>query len=94
MTQTIRETLEEIFEAEMGPELLEKWKAGEKVFFAEEDADRPAPNVAFCDSLHRVEIIMAVEDRFGIEIPDAEANELVSLDQFEAYLKAKAQASA
>lgn len=35
------------------------------------------------DSLDAVEVVMAVEEEFGIEIPDAEADEITSVGQGE-----------
>lgn len=40
------------------------------------------------DSLDEVELIMAVEDEFGIEIPDAEADKLHTIEEAIAYVAA------
>lgn len=90
---TIRERVEELFLEELGPDLLEKWKAGEKVFFSHDDNERPASNIVVGDSLDRIELIMAIEDHFGVTIPDSDAENLETLDQIETYLKAKAVAA-
>ncbi|XP_076607672.1 acyl carrier protein, mitochondrial-like [Chaetodon auriga] len=41
------------------------------------------------DSLDQVEIIMAMEDEFGFEIPDAEAEKLMSPDEIVQYIADK-----
>jgi NADH dehydrogenase (ubiquinone) 1 alpha/beta subcomplex 1 len=33
------------------------------------------------DSLDAVEVVMAIEEEFGIEIPDAEADEITTVQQ-------------
>jgi len=38
------------------------------------------------DSLDAVEVVMAVEEEFGIEIPDAEADEIKSVEQAINYI--------
>ena len=44
------------------------------------------------DSLDQVELIMAVEDEFGIEIPDEEMAKLHSAAQFIAYVQGNVKA--
>lgn len=44
-------------------------------------------NDLHADSLDAVEIIMSLEDRFGIEIPDEDAEELKTVDQVIAYVQ-------
>ena len=39
------------------------------------------------DSLDLVELIMALEEEFGIEIPDADAEKVVSVDDVVNYIK-------
>ncbi|GAA6082033.1 NADH:ubiquinone oxidoreductase subunit AB1a [Tachysurus ichikawai] len=41
------------------------------------------------DSLDQVEIIMAMEDEFGFEIPDAEAEKLMTPDEIIQYIADK-----
>jgi acyl carrier protein len=41
------------------------------------------------DSLDAVHLIMKIEDRFGIEIPDEDAEEIKKVEQAEAYLVAR-----
>lgn len=41
------------------------------------------------DSLDQVEIIMAMEDEFGFEIPDAEAEKLMSPEEIVQYIADK-----
>jgi len=40
------------------------------------------------DSLDVVEMVMAIEDEFGIEIPDEEAEKITTVGQVVAYLEA------
>lgn len=42
------------------------------------------------DSLDRVELVMALEDEFDIEIPDEEAEKLVKVSDAINYVKSKA----
>ncbi|MCR4941431.1 MAG: acyl carrier protein [Campylobacter sp.] len=39
------------------------------------------------DSLDVVELVMALEEKFGIEIPDSEAEKLVSISDVVAYIE-------
>jgi acyl carrier protein len=41
------------------------------------------------DSLDIVELIMDIEDKFEIEIPDSEAEKMVTVSDVVAYIKAK-----
>lgn len=43
------------------------------------------------DSLDVVELIMAVEEEFSIEIPDEDAENLTTVGQIEAYVASKVQ---
>lgn len=43
------------------------------------------------DSLDVVELIMAVEEEFGIEIPDEDAENLTTVGQIQAYVAEKVQ---
>lgn len=40
------------------------------------------------DSLDAVEVVMAIEDEFAIEIPDAEADKIGSIDDAVEYISA------
>jgi len=40
------------------------------------------------DSLDAVEVVMAIEDEFAIEIPDAEADKIASIDDAVEYISA------
>ena len=40
------------------------------------------------DSLDMVELLMSLEDNFGIVVPDEEANELVTVDALVKYIEA------
>ena len=44
------------------------------------------------DSLDTVELVMALEDEFGIEIPDEEAEKITSIQQAIDYIKAHVKA--
>ncbi|WP_169764701.1 acyl carrier protein [Campylobacter mucosalis] len=39
------------------------------------------------DSLDVVELVMALEEKFGIEIPDGEAEKLISISDVVAYIE-------
>lgn len=44
------------------------------------------------DSLDAVELVMALEEEFGVEIPDAEADKILSTGEAISYLAAHPQA--
>jgi acyl carrier protein len=46
------------------------------------------------DSLDQVELVMAFEEEFGIEIPDEEAEKIVTLEDAVRYIKATLDAAA
>ena len=58
------------------------------------DPERVKPEASFiddlgADSLDIVELVMAMEEEFGIEIPDEDAEKLQSVQDVAAYLKDK-----
>ncbi|NBV24468.1 MAG: acyl carrier protein [Proteobacteria bacterium] len=55
-------------------------------------ADQVVPDAKFiedlgADSLDTVELIMALEEEFGIEVPDEEAEKLVSVGDVNRYIE-------
>ncbi len=46
------------------------------------------------DSLDQVELVMAFEEEFGIEIPDEEAEKIVTLEDAVRYIKSASDAAA
>ena len=59
--------------------------------FAKVDAGKVTPTSAFApdlglDSLDTVEVVMAMEEEFAVEIPDAEADKIQSIPEAVAYL--------
>ncbi|GFZ44990.1 Putative acyl carrier protein, mitochondrial [Saitozyma sp. JCM 24511] len=66
--------------------VLDVMKTFEKV-----DGGKLSPTAAFTsdlglDSLDAVEVVMAIEEEFGIEIPDAEADEITTVAQAIDYI--------
>ncbi|KLO20634.1 acyl carrier protein [Schizopora paradoxa] len=66
--------------------VLDVLKSFEKV-----DASKLSPSASFAgdlglDSLDAVEVVMAVEEEFAIEIPDAEADEIQTVQQAIDYI--------
>ena len=58
------------------------------------DPDELDSETRFCedlgaDSLDAVELVMMVEEEFGIEIPDEDSEKIKTAGQLEAYLKGK-----
>ncbi len=56
------------------------------------NADQVVPEAKFiedlgADSLDTVELIMALEEEFGIEVPDEEAEKLVSVGDVTRYIE-------
>jgi acyl carrier protein len=61
------------------------------------DAERVRPDASFiddlgADSLDIVELVMAMEEEFDIEIPDEEAEKLKSVSDVVSYLQTKGKA--
>ncbi len=59
------------------------------------DAAEVTPEASFiedlgADSLDTVELVMALEEEFGIEIPDEEAEKIVTVKDAVGYIKAHA----
>lgn len=63
------------------------------------DDEAIVPNASFvddlgCDSLDVVELVMALEDEFDIEIPDEEVEKLVTVGDLAAYIAKKTMKAA
>ncbi len=61
------------------------------------DEAQVVPSASFADdlqadSLDQVELIMSIEEEFGVEIPDEEAEKIATVGDAMAYLNAHAQA--
>lgn len=62
------------------------------------DEDQIVPSASFtddlnADSLDLVELIMSLEEEFGVEIPDADAEKILSVGDALNYLNTNASAS-
>lgn len=62
------------------------------------DEDKVTDNASFvddlgADSLDTVELVMALEEEFGIEIPDEDAEKISSVDQAIEYITNQSQAA-
>ncbi|MBL6765811.1 MAG: acyl carrier protein [Verrucomicrobiae bacterium] len=60
------------------------------------NADQVIPDAKFiedlgADSLDTVELIMALEEEFGIEVPDEEAEKLMSVGDVNKYIEENAK---
>ena len=60
------------------------------------DADQVAPEASFtddlgADSLDIVELVMAFEEEFGIEIPDEDAEKIGKVQEAVSYIEQNAQ---
>jgi len=58
------------------------------------NASQVTPNASFvedlgADSLDQVELVMAFEEKFGAEIPDEDAEKLVTVGAVNEYMKSK-----
>ena len=63
------------------------------------EADKVTDNASFiddlgADSLDTVELVMAFEEEFGLEIPDQDAETMKSVGDALSYLKSKTEQSA
>lgn len=76
MAENIEERVKEIIVNELG---VEPEKVTEDASFVEDLG---------ADSLDRVELVMAFEEEFGIEIPDEDAEKLETVGEAIRYLKA------
>lgn len=61
------------------------------------DPERVKPEASFiddlgADSLDIVELVMAMEEEFGIEIPDEDAEKLKTVNDVSSYLQSKGKA--
>ncbi len=59
--------------------------------FEKVDQSKVTPQAKFSDdlgldSLDAVEVVMAIEDEFAVEIPDAEADKIASIDDAVKYI--------
>lgn len=77
MMLTVQERVRELFNEHFGTETMEDVQDDTKLGHPE----------AVLDSLDMVEALMAVEDRFEIEIPDDDGENLRTLGQITAYLE-------
>lgn len=62
------------------------------------DKDRVKPEASFiddlgADSLDIVELVMAMEEEFEIEIPDSDAEKLRTVNDVQSYLKGKGKSA-
>jgi acyl carrier protein len=64
--------------------IIKDWMPNNKVTF---DPDKSFVELGM-DSLDTVEIVMEVEDEFGIEVPDEDAEKLTTSNKWVEYIKA------
>jgi len=88
----LRRGLAGVSEGDATERVLEVVKNFEKV-----DPGKVSPTASFqgdlgLDSLDTVELVMAIEEEFGIEIPDSEADKILSCGDAISYLAAHPQA--
>ena len=60
------------------------------------DEDEVTPTASFvddlgADSLDQVELVMALEEEFGVEIPDEDAEKIATVQNAIDYIKAKSK---
>ena len=60
--------------------------------------DQVVPNASFvndlgADSLDTVELVMALEEEFGIEIPDEEAEKILTVEDATKYIEKKSSSN-
>lgn len=84
----IKQRVEKIFEECFGTASLEKFRDHPKPFTTHvESAGNPGAS-ELLDSLDHVEFTMALEEAFGVTIPDDQADKLMSLSDVVTYLEA------
>ena len=94
--ETSRLTDDDVRARANGAGFLQKDEVRDRVMsvvknFAKVDAGKVTPTSAFApdlglDSLDTVEVVMAMEEEFAVEIPDAEADKIQSIPEAVAYL--------
>lgn len=73
-----------MIEKDFGSNIAELARAGDQIFF--NHGDTHAREEDYLDSLDRTELVMACEDEFGIDIPDAIAATFKTLDELVVYV--------
>ena len=79
-------------ESEVRDRVMETVKAFEKVDPARVTATSHFANDLGLDSLDSVEVVMGLEDEFAIEIPDADADKILSIPDAIKYITSNSQA--
>ena len=67
-----------------GPQIAAAAQEGKEIFF-DHDNGR-APDSDYLDSLDRVELVMACEEEFGVEVPDVIAKTFKTIDDAASYI--------
>nr|UNJ16409.1 acyl carrier protein [Boldiaceae sp.] len=75
--QTILDRVREIIAQQLGVDQVE---VTESAHFS---------NDLHADSLDSVELVMAIEEEFGIEIPDEDAEKITTLEEAVSFIKAR-----
>ena len=72
-------------------EQLVKWTLMEQLGVDEVEITPEASflNDLGCDSLDSIELVMAFEEKLGIEIPDEDLDQLTTVEKLTEYLKAQ-----